>query len=303
MSEIKLFQIKGNQVAEIYGEAVTLEKSLQTLIENNLETFVGAQFLATEYKTSKPPGRIDTLGIDENYSPVIIEYKRTTNENVVNQGLFYLDWLMDHRADFKLLVLEKLGKAETDKIDWSGPRLICIAHDFNRYDINAVQQMGRNIDLIRYRRFGEELLAFELVHRISLAESLGDGDDIAIKAKGKTGDKPVVESINDLNPSMRDIYEASRAYLLAQGDDVTEKITKLYVAFRRIKNFACVTVQKASFAIYLKIDPDTLRLEEGFARDVRTVGHWGTGDLEVTIKSMQDFEKAKSLLDLSYRSA
>ena len=66
--------------------------------------------LASEYSTGpKHGGRIDTLGIDENGNPVIIEYKRATNENVINQGLFYLDWLLDHRAEFKLLVMERLG--------------------------------------------------------------------------------------------------------------------------------------------------------------------------------------------------
>lgn len=61
-------------------------------MERHLETFLGVRFLATEYETGKTHrGRIDTLGIDENNSPVIIEYKRSSNENVINQGLFYLD--------------------------------------------------------------------------------------------------------------------------------------------------------------------------------------------------------------------
>ena len=45
--------------------------------------FLGVTFLATEYSTGqKTTGRIDTLGIDENNCPVIIEYKRETNQNV-----------------------------------------------------------------------------------------------------------------------------------------------------------------------------------------------------------------------------
>ena len=62
---------------------------------------------------------MDTLGIDENGCPVIIEYKRASNENVINQGLFYLDWLKDHRGDFELLVLKKLGKNVADGTMWS----------------------------------------------------------------------------------------------------------------------------------------------------------------------------------------
>ena len=121
MSEIKLFSINGHVEERVSSEAV-LEKELQTLIENNMETFFGVRFLKSEYAITN--GRMDSIGIDENNSPVIFEYKRSQNENVINQGLFYLDWLLDHKADFKLLVIEKLGMEAADGIDWSIPCVI-----------------------------------------------------------------------------------------------------------------------------------------------------------------------------------
>ena len=171
MTAIKLFTLEGGSATEILGSATVLEKSLQHLIEQNLEAMLGIRLLGSEYSTGpKHGGRIDTLGIDENASPVIIEYKRATNENVINQGLFYLDWLLDHRAEFRLLVMDKLGEDVSGAIDWTAPRLLCIAGGFTRYDEHAVQQMNRNIELIRYRRFGANLLMLELVTAIS-AES------------------------------------------------------------------------------------------------------------------------------------
>src|SRR5438093_2505936 len=141
MSDIKLFRIGANKVIEEQSRSATVEKSLQALIERHLDAFLSVRFLDTEYSTGKTHGgRIDTLGIDEDNSPVIIEYKRATNENVISQGLFYLDWLFDHRADFKLLVLDKLGKPVADAVDWTAPRLLCIAGGFTRYDEHAVQQ-------------------------------------------------------------------------------------------------------------------------------------------------------------------
>lgn len=101
MTDIKLFRTSGDTAEEITGSSVALEKSLQVLMEKNLETMLGITFLASEDSTGpKHGGRIDSLGMDENGCPIIIEYKRATNENVINQGLFYLDWLMDHRAEF-----------------------------------------------------------------------------------------------------------------------------------------------------------------------------------------------------------
>ena len=100
MSDAKLFRIDAAAANEVPGHFVALEKSLQSLLEKHLDAFLSVRFLVTEHPISKPHnGRIDTLGLDENGCPVIIEYKRTLNENVINQGLFYLDWLVDHKAD------------------------------------------------------------------------------------------------------------------------------------------------------------------------------------------------------------
>ena len=154
MSDIKLFRINGeNGVSEVQGSATSVEKKLQRLIERNLSDFLGVHFLATEHSTGpKHGGRIDTLGIDENDNPVIIEYKRGTNENVITQGLYYLDWLMDHQAEFELLA----QKHERDQsIEWEAPRLLCIAGNFTKYDEHAVEQINRNIELIRYRYYGD----------------------------------------------------------------------------------------------------------------------------------------------------
>jgi hypothetical protein len=110
MSDLKPFKLSSDHVTELTVSSMALEKSLQTLIERHLETFLGVTFLASEYSTGpKTGGRMDTLGIDENGAPVIIEYKKATNANVINQGLFYLDWLLDHRGDYELLVIKSLG--------------------------------------------------------------------------------------------------------------------------------------------------------------------------------------------------
>lgn len=53
----------------------------------------------------------------------------------------------------------------------------------------------------------------------------------------------------------------------------------------------------------VKVDPDSVTLEEGFTRDVRNIGHFGTGDLEIVISSLDDLERAKPLLQRSYEAA
>jgi predicted transport protein len=299
MSDIKLFNIVAGTATEIQGTASHLEKPFQSLIETNLSPLLGIRFLATEYSTGKThAGRIDTLGFDEDNSPVIIEYKRSSQENIINQGLFYLDWLMDHQAEFKLLVLEKFGKPSADAIDWSGPRLICIAADFTKYDSHAVQQMDRNIELLRYRQFGKDLLLLELVNAVAVG-TLNIKKSKTTKAGGT--DKIAAEWLSDMTPPMREVFESLEGYLISLGDDVQRKDLKLYVAFKRLRNFATVCFQRNNLQVYLHIDPAQVGMVEGFTRDVRSIGHWGTGNVEVILKNLADLDKAKSLLLQSYQ--
>ena len=304
MSDIKLFHLGAGKVEELTGRSVGLEKSLQTTMENQLETFLGIRFLASEYNTGKTHGgRIDTLGIDENGCPVIIEYKRALNENVINQGLFYLDWLLDNKAEFKWLVMEKLGKKEAQEVEWSSPRLICIAGDFTRYDEHAVQQINRNIELIRYRKYGDEFLILDLVNSVQAAAATPETDHDKSAAVPKY--KTVTQYLETASEELKDRFESLKAFLLALGDDVQMKTLKFYFAFKRIKNFACVEVHPSSgtLLVCVKVDPDSLDLEawgKDFLRNVRGIGHLGTGDLEIRIKSDEELERAKDLLVKSY---
>lgn len=304
MSDLKLFRLGPGGLSQLAGGALALEKSLQQAFEQNLEPLLGVRFLASEFVTEG--GRMDTLGIDENHSPVIIEYKRSTNENVINQGLFYLNWLMSHQADFKWLVMERLGKEVADKVDWSGPRLICIAGDFTRYDEHAVKQMNRNIDLIRYRKYEDGLLLLEQL--TSTTSTAGapvvssatppPGGGQWVKGKYQT----VTDSMEKAPPQLRALYEQLKAYLTAQGDDVVVKTTEYYIAFRRMRNYVTVEFrsQANKLLVYVRVDPTTVELAPGFTRDMTNIRHFSTGDLEITLSEPDDFEKAKPLLDRAY---
>lgn len=316
MSDIKLFQYSQSGVVELPGAAMQVEKSLQTLFENNLEALLGVRFIASEHSTGPVHGgRIDTLGLDEDNSPVIIEYKRSVNENVINQGLFYLDWLMDHRKDFQWLVMERLGAEAAKSVDWSAPRLLCIAGDFTRYDEYAVKQIVRNIELIRYRRFGDELLMMELVHapktaRVTTSKSAIESSPGAVeKVDSAQEHDPYLSQrmsyrLAQSSPELRDIYDAVSQFIQGLGDDVQVKELKLYTAFKRIRNFICMEIypQAKTVSVFMKIDPDTVELEEGFTRDMRGVGHFGSGDLLASLKSMDDFVKVQPLLRQAYEA-
>ncbi len=308
MSDIKLFQLdNNNSVTELASQYAKLEKDLQQLIEQHMDVFLGVRFLASEYTTSNG-GRIDSLGLDEDACPVIIEYKRHSNENVINQGLFYYDWLLDHKAEFQLLVMKQLGNELAGSIEWSGARLVCIASDFNKYDEHAIKQIDKNIELMRYKYFGNKLMMLELVNTQTTKTSTSPKQHIVSQSKNTTtADKTHKEQLENASDNLIKLYNELCDFCQSLGDDLQRKELKLYTAFKRIKNFASFLVlpqkKDEKIAMYLKVQPSEIELEAGFTRDVTNTGHWGTGDLEVLIRNKHDIEKAKPLIQMSFENS
>ena len=177
-----LFQVDGNSLSSVDQSNFTVEKVLQNLIEKNLGVVFNSRFVATEFPTgAMHGGRIDTLALSEDNNPVIIEYKKVESSELVNQSLFYLSWLNDHRGDFAIAAQKALGKNVT--IDWSDIRVICIAPNYKKYDLLAVQVMGANIELWTYRLFGNSTLYLEEVFQKTYQDS---------KVAGDSGKSPVM---------------------------------------------------------------------------------------------------------------
>ncbi len=310
MADIKLFSIREGAATELRMQSATIERSLQSLIEKNIERMLEVRFLATEYSTGRVHGgRIDTLGLDEDNSPVIIEYKRRLDENVINQGLFYLDWLLDHQAEFQLLVTKVLGHEEAEKIDWSGPRLVCIALDFTRYDEHAVQQIARSIQLVRYRKYGDELLLLELANGSWQSDDPGPTAPLALVVASDFSSKSQVgqafaDRFRKSSPQLQQLYSDIEHFLTSLGDDVQVKQLKHYKAFRRLRNFASMEIHSAGneVVLFLKVNIETVSFEDGFVRDVREIGHYGAGNIQIRINNQESFDRAKPYIIAAYNA-
>ncbi|MEU3499921.1 DUF5655 domain-containing protein [Streptomyces hundungensis] len=298
MSGLKLFRTDTTNggMTEVMPRLAEIEADVQGLVETHMETLLGVRFLASEYSTGPVHGgRIDSLGLDENGSPVIVEYKRGTDAGVINQGLFYLAWLMDHRAEFEHLVRDRLGGTAASQVLWSGPRLICIAGDFTRYDVHAVREHRRSIDLVRYRYFGSDHFGLETVASVT-------GHPALVERARRRG--AGVSPVRKQGGQMVELADAVDEVLVGLGDGVTRVQRKQYRAYRRLRNFASLCPpQQTKLLVYLKADPKEVDLVPGFTRDVTGLGHHGTGDLELQLRTERDLERAGDLLRLSYAAA
>ncbi|MFH9562452.1 DUF5655 domain-containing protein [Streptomyces globisporus] len=295
MVGLKLFNTKGGLI-EVMPHLAEVEADVQALIEAHMDTMLGVRFLASEYVIDcVDGGRIDSLGLDENGAPVIVEYKRGTDAGVINQGLYYMAWLMAHKDAFRSLVRDRFGAAAASQVLWSAPRLICVAGDFTRYDAHAVREHRRSIDLVRYRYFGDAHIGLETVASVTGQAA------VSRRSRRRAARLPLPRKQDG---EMAELAEAVDGALLGLGGGVTRIQRKQYAAYQRLRNFAClIPPQQTKLLVYLKADPKEIDLVPGFTRDVTGLGHHGTGDLELQLRSQRDLERAQDLFHLSYAAA
>lgn len=314
-----LFKISDSKIKKINVKDLDAEKNLQDLFENNLEEVLNIIFLAHEYSTSFG-GRIDTLGIDKNGSPCIIEYKKNQNDNVINQGLSYLRWLLDHKAEFERLVEQHFaniydsptvgwdGKTiDKIKIDWDSPRVICIAESYNRFDLDTADILPIKIELLRYRIYDEDILYLEPENyqKVRLSTS-----GIVKKSKQEKAELirlqksyAVDDHWNKTNSKMKYLFLKLREKIVALDENIKEEAKKLYIAYKLATNFVDVQIRSKDIKIFLNVKSGQLHDPHNLARDLtkpKHIGHWGNGDYEVKLDNENKLREIFELIKQSY---
>jgi predicted transport protein len=166
-------------------------------------------------------------------------------------------------------------------------------------DEHAVNQMQRNIKLVRYKKYGNTHLLFEMLNAPRVNPITTD-EHTEKSGKSKSTEVTFRSNYAKASQAIKTLYETVRDYILSLGDDVSENELKHYTAFKKVKNIICIEGFNKSLAIQTHIDPSTVDLAPGFIEDYTKTGHHGTGSLRITLKSVEDFEKAKGLLDRAY---
>jgi predicted transport protein len=302
-----LYQLKQSSVQQIKPSSFKNERELQKLFEENLESLLGARFIASEFTTGdRQRGRIDTLGLDEDGTPVIIEYKKSSKENVINQGLFYLDWLVDHKGDFTIAAQETLGK--DIEIDWSSPRLILVAESFSEYDKYAVNRIGANIQLWTYRKYGDGFLFLDAIFSNTTQITPKKNKPVtANTTEEETNEEITVyttdDHLKDKPVELKKLFDAfqEKVFALNADGDILEKASKIYVSYKHGKNFCEVAFLANSMKIWLDIPFSDIDDPNKLCRDVSKVGHHGTGQTETKLSNISEIENIMYLVEQSYR--
>ena len=308
-----IFEIDKGKAKRVRLSEFKLEKDLQKLVEENVETIFSCRFIATEFSTGNiHSGRIDSLAISEDNNPVIIEYKKVASSDLINQSLYYLHWIRDHKGDFQVAVNKKFGK-EID-VDWSDIRVICLAPEYKKYDLHAVQVMGANIELWQYKIYENGVLSIDEVYKRTNTsnhqetEEYSEKNPVMVEAgkkaalTRKTATYTLEQHFENLDNNVLELFNTIRDFIISLDSSIEETPKKNYVAYKTSQNFVCLQTYKKKITLYLKLNSDEIETIPEQGRDVKSIGHFGTGDFELTIKDLKDFEETKHLINEAYKN-
>ncbi len=304
-----IFEISNNKLLPVEQKNFALEKELQNLIEGNLKEAFNCRFVASEFSTgAQHAGRIDSLALSEEDNPVIIEYKKVESSELINQSLFYLHWIQDHKGDFEIAVQKSLGN--NVNVDWSDVRVICIAPNYKKYDLHAVQVMGANIELWRYRLFSNNSLYLEEVLHTSKTTSTispsSNKNPVMVEAGKKaaqvraTAIYTIEEHFKEKSKEIQELMHNIREFISGLDSAIEEVPKKFYIAYKSSQNIVCMEGKNRNIKLFVKLKPsDIVESPKGY-RDVSQIGHYSTGDVEFTVSTQEDFDDVKKYIELAY---
>ena len=293
-----LFKVENGRVNQLEFSSFRSERELQDLVERNIGEIFGLKFVETEYDI--PPFRMDTIAFDEeNRSFVIIEYKESEHFSVVDQGVAYLNSLLAHKGEFRLLLERRFDK-KMENIDWSQSKVIFIAKSFNVYQLGAIAG-NLPIELWRYSVFEGRIISLEqLTTPISSSLVSSLKGKISSRVEREIKVYTLEDHLLRRNATIKEIHQKLREEILNMNDQIREKVKKKYIAYELGRNFAELVIQANAIWVYLDVNISRLNDPNKIAEDCTNVGHWGTGDTRFKITSLSEVLYAVNLIKQAY---
>lgn len=306
---MRLFQSRDNNLVEIHEESFDLERTIQNLVEKNLDSiFSGLEFVESEFQIDDL--RPDTIAFDsEKKSFIIIEYKKIENSSLIDQGVSYYQLLHERKENFVLLYNKKLNKtADVNDINWDETRVIFISPEYTKYQKRASGFQGLPIELYEIKKYQDNMITLERIGdsqikstdspksskpRITLSEYIEE-DYLAGKYHNQYPTSETKKLWNQLKETIENIFE-----------DVEFRQKKIYGGYYlRDGGSSVCTLEALKSKIVLNYSTSNTSLIETseFVEDVSKVGHHGIGNFRSFIESSDDISKAIPLIQKVYQS-
>ena len=258
----------GNIIEEEEFKSSTPEKELQKYIEKHLDLFFQSFYLKSFYKI--PGGEIDTLAVTEDGKPCIIEYKHKIDDKIINQIVFYYDWLQERstKYEFERVVKENKKTSELE-VDWSEVRLITIAKNYSKWDISLIKHLDTNIECFSYSYHKDELdIHLDPIINQYRKRNTGTINNSSISNKTITLDDHREKASEEFKP----FFDDFRREVLNLGENIEEGFVPEYIKYVVNTTFFAVHVRKHWLILHLRIDKNSFKDPEKISKDISQRG-------------------------------
>ena len=233
---MQLYQTQAQSLVELTEDPFRLEREIQSLFESNLYSFTGLEFIKSEFTIKN--NRIDTLAFDpESQAFVIIEYKRERNYSVIDQGVSYLNLMLDYKADFIIEYNESQSKQlKRQDVDWSQSRIIFVSPSFTDFQKQSTNFKDFSIELWEIKRYQGGIISVNPLQKTKSAPSIKQ-----VQKMGSEEIKKIAKEIQtydeayhlaDKSDDIKELYEQFRDSILNLAPDIEMNIRKNYIAFK-----------------------------------------------------------------------
>lgn len=282
-----------------------LERDLQKIFEDNLTevaqlTLVKSEFMIKNY-------RLDTLAFDETAKAfVIIEYKKSNSNSVVDQGIAYLNLMLDYKAEFIIEYNERFNKSLLrSEVDWSQTKVMFVSPGFTVNQKQATNFKDLAIELWEVKQFEGEILTVNPIKKSKTAPSIkqlqGAEDTELKKVVNEIKVYTEEDHLQGKSEEVKELYEAFKDSILNLANDTDIKPKKQEIGFTKNgKIFSDICVMKGSLKLWINLKREKLDDPKKLARDVSSIGHWGNGDFEIIIKDTKALEYIMSLVKQAF---
>jgi predicted transport protein len=303
---VRVYSVTGTKLVEIPEEQFPLERNIQELTEANLETVFSLELVNSEFDLHGL--RIDTLAFDGDAAAfVIIEYKKDRNFSVVDQGVAYLNLMLNNKADFILEYNEQTTHSlKRDDVEWSQSRVIFVAPEFTKYQQMAIGFKDLAIQLFEVHRYKNSLLVFNEIKPSDRRESIisvAKGNPLAKRVSEEIKVYTEGDHLKPVDDKIKELYSELKTNILNFGKDIEVRPKKQYVAFRRKQAFVSFMFRKSKIKIYLNVEIDQLNDPLKQARDVSDEGHYSSGKTEMIVGDRSDLPYTLSLIKQAYEKS
>lgn len=294
-----IYNTIGNKLEQVKEKPFKLEREIQSIFESNLQNIMGLLFVKSEFTIKNK--RIDTLAYDKQSNAfIIIEYKRDKNYSVVDQGLTYLNLMLQNKAEFILTYNETLKDILHSKdVDWSQSRVAFVSPSFTDNQISASDFKDFGIELWEIKQFENNTISINTIKKSSGAPSIKpllENSDNLKEVKENIKVYTEEDHYNNGSDYTIELYEKFKSSILNLTDGIEILPQKYYIAFKKGSNISDIEIQKKSLKIFINAKIGTLDDPKGLIKDVSNIGHRGNGDYQIQIENDKDLEYIMSLI-------